>query len=269
MSVPATEQQAPTPSLAPLQSLPGIQKSFGAVHVLRGVDLDVRPGQVTALVGDNGAGKSTLIKGIAGIHAFDEGEYYFDGEPVKVHGPKDANDLGIEVVYQDLALCDNLDVVDNMFLGRELGPKVRIDDTTMELRARETLDGLSVRTLKSVRTHVSALSGGQRQTVAIARAVLWNSRVVILDEPTAALGVAQTEQVLLLVRRLAERGLAVVLISHNLNDVFEVADDIAVLYLGEMVAQVRREDVTLAEVVELITTGRSGKHGNGASNGAI
>ena len=245
----------------PLLSLRGIQKSFGAVHVLRGVDLDVRPGQVTALVGDNGAGKSTLIKGIAGIHAFDEGEYPFDGKPVKVHGPKDANDLGIEVVYQDLALCDNLDVVDNMFLGREVGSKFRLDDTAMELRARETLDGLSVRTLKSVRTHVSALSGGQRQTVAIARAVLWNSRVVILDEPTAALGVAQTEQVLLLVRRLADRGLGVVLISHNLNDVFEVADDIAVLYLGQLVAQVRRDDVTRGEVVELITTGKSEKHG--------
>ena len=131
MSVPATEEAAPTPSAAPLLSLRGIQKSFGAVHVLRGVDLDVRPGQVTALVGDNGAGKSTLIKGIAGIHAFDEGEYHFDGQPVKVHGPKDANQLGIEVVYQDLALCDNLDVVDNMFLGRELGSSVRLDDTTM------------------------------------------------------------------------------------------------------------------------------------------
>ena len=267
MSVPATEQAPVIASDEPLLSLRGIQKSFGAVHVLRGVDLDVRPGQVTALVGDNGAGKSTLIKGIAGIHAFDEGEYTYDGKPVKVHGPKDANDLGIEVVYQDLALCDNLDVVDNMFLGRELGSKLRLDDTTMELKARETLDGLSVRTLKSVRTHVSSLSGGQRQTVAIARAVLWNSRVVILDEPTAALGVAQTEQVLLLVRRLADRGLGVVLISHNLNDVFEVADDIAVLYLGQMVAQVRKDEVTRGEVVELITTGASEKHGN--TNGEV
>ena len=268
MSVPATEQAAPTRSDQPLLSLRGIQKSFGPVHVLRGVDLDVRPGHVTALVGDNGAGKSTLIKGIAGIHAFDEGEYHFEGRPVKVHGPKDANQLGIEVVYQDLALCDNLDVVDNMFLGREVGPSVRLDETAMELRARETLDGLSVRTLKSVRTQVASLSGGQRQTVAIARAVLWNSKVVILDEPTAALGVAQTEQVLLLVRRLADRGLGVVLISHNLNDVFEVADDIAVLYLGQMVAQVRREDVTRAEVVELITTGTSEKRdGAGESNG--
>lgn len=255
MSVPATEQAAPTTSGQPLLSLRGIQKSFGAVHVLRGVDIDVYPGQVTALVGDNGAGKSTLIKGIAGIHAFDEGEYQFEGQPVKVHGPKDANDLGIEVVYQDLALCDNLDVVENMFLGREVGPKIRLDDNAMEVRARETLDGLSVRTLKSVRTPVASLSGGQRQTVAIARAVLWNSKVVILDEPTAALGVAQTEQVLRLVRRLADRGLGVILISHNLNDVFEVADDIAVLYLGELVAQVRKDDVTRGEVVELITAG--------------
>jgi D-xylose transport system ATP-binding protein len=261
VSVTAPEQTGPTTSDQPLLSLRGIQKSFGAVHVLRGVDLDVRPGHVTALVGDNGAGKSTLIKGIAGIYPFDEGEYLFEGRPVKVHGPKDANELGIEVVYQDLALCDNLDVVNNMFLGRELGAKAKLDDNTMEQRARETLDGLSVRTLKSVRTKVASLSGGQRQTVAIARAVLWNSKVVILDEPTAALGVAQTEQVLRLVRRLADRGLGVVLISHNLNDVFQVADDIAVLYLGQMVAQVRSDEVTHGQVVELITAGASGGHG--------
>ncbi len=261
MSVEAPEKSGPPASVEPLLSLRGIQKSFGAVHVLRGVDLDVRPGQVTALVGDNGAGKSTLIKGIAGIHAFDEGDYTFEGRKVSVHGPKDANELGIEVVYQDLALCDNLDVVNNMFLGRELRSRGLIDDFTMESRARETLDGLSVRTLKSVRTSVSSLSGGQRQTVAIARAVLWNSKLVILDEPTAALGVAQTEQVLRLVRRLADRGLAVVLISHNLNDVFQVADDIAVLYLGELVAQVRRDEVSNNQVVELITTGRSGDLG--------
>jgi len=260
VSVEAPEQSA-TKSQTPLLSLRRIQKSFGAVHVLRGVELEVYPGRVTALVGDNGAGKSTLIKGIAGIHAFDEGEYEFEGRPVKVHGPRDANALGIEVVYQDLALCDNLDVVDNMFLGREAGPKVFLDDNGMEQRARETLDGLSVRTLKSVRTKVASLSGGQRQTVAIARAVLWNSKVVILDEPTAALGVAQTEQVLRLVRRLADRGLGVVLISHNLNDVFEVADEIAVLYLGQLVAQVHRDEVTSGQVVELITTGRGGGHG--------
>jgi D-xylose transport system ATP-binding protein len=261
VSVEAPEQQERASSSTPLLSLRGVQKSFGAVHVLRGIDLQIYPGKVTALVGDNGAGKSTLIKGIAGIHAFDEGDYEFEGRPVKVHGPKDANDLGIEVVYQDLALCDNLDVVDNMFLGRELGPSLRLDENTMEKRARETLDGLSVRTLQSVRTKVASLSGGQRQTVAIARSVLWNSKVVILDEPTAALGVAQTEQVLLLVRRLADRGLGVLLISHNLNDVFEVADDIAVLYLGQLVAQVKREDSTSGQIVELITTGRYGDQG--------
>ena len=250
----------------PILSLRGIVKSFGAVDVLKGVDLDVRAGHVTALVGDNGAGKSTLIKGIAGIYGFDAGEYYFEGKPVTVHNPRDANALGIEVVYQDLALCDNLDVVHNMFLGRELTSSGLLEEATMETRARETLDGLSVRTLQSVRTPVASLSGGQRQTVAIARAVLWNSKIVILDEPTAALGVAQTEQVLSLVRRLADKGLAVVLISHNMNDVMQVADDIAVLYLGTMVAQVKASDVTHSQVVELITAGKStnGTKGAGA-----
>ena len=261
----STSERPSSAVAAPLLSLRGIQKSFGAVHVLRGIDFDVHPGRVTALVGDNGAGKSTLIKGIAGIHAFDEGEYTFERQPVHVNSPRDSNALGIEVVYQDLALCDNLDVVQNMFLGREMKKAGLVDSDTMESRAKETLKGLSVRTLKSVRTHVASLSGGQRQTVAIARAVLWNSKVVILDEPTAALGVAQTEQVLKLVRRLADRGLGVVLISHNLVDVFEVADDIAVLYLGQMVAQVKAKDVTNNQVVELITTGRSGSLGNGGA----
>ena len=261
MSTTAHEAVPAGSSTGPLLSLRGINKSFGAVHVLRDVDLDVSPGRVTALVGDNGAGKSTLIKGIAGIHGFDSGEYTYDGRPVHVTSPKDSSALGIEVVYQDLALCDNLDVVHNMFLGRELKKYGRLDESAMEQRARQTLTGLSVRTLASVRTHVASLSGGQRQTVAIARAVLWNSRIVILDEPTAALGVAQTEQVLLLVRRLADRGLGVVLISHNLNDVFRVADDIAVLYLGQMAAQVQRADVSNNQVVELITTGRSGDLG--------
>jgi D-xylose transport system ATP-binding protein len=212
-------------------------------------------------VGDNGAGKSTLIKGIAGIHTFDTGDYTFDGNPVTVHSPKDSNALGISVVYQDLALCDNLDVVQNMYLGRELRKARVLDEDAMEARAKETLAGLSVRTLKSVRQQVASLSGGQRQTVAIARAVLWNSRLVILDEPTAALGVAQTEQVLLLVRRLADRGLAVILISHNLTDVFAVADEIGVLYLGQMVAQFDVKSVTNNQVVELITGGRSGDLG--------
>jgi D-xylose transport system ATP-binding protein len=265
MSVTQTERP-PVDLDTPLLSLRGIEKSFGAVHVLRGVDLDIRPGKVTALVGDNGAGKSTLIKGIAGIHGFDEGEYLFEGQPVTVHNPRDANALGIEVVYQDLALCDNLDVVHNMFLGREVTKAGLLEEAAMETRARQTLDGLSVRTLQSVRTPVAALSGGQRQTVAIARAVLWNSRIVILDEPTAALGVAQTEQVLALVRRLADKGLAVVLISHNMADVFQVADEIAVLYLGTMVAQVRSSDVTHSQVVELITAGKSSSRTN--TNGA-
>ncbi|MFN8077388.1 MAG: ATP-binding cassette domain-containing protein [Kineosporiaceae bacterium] len=245
----------------PLLSLRGINKSFGAVHVLRGVDLDVWPGKVTALVGDNGAGKSTLIKGIAGIHGFDSGSYRFEGEETAVHSPKQANQLGIEVVYQDLALCDNLDVVQNLYLGRELRRRGTLDETTMERRAEETLRGLSVRTLKSVRMKVSSLSGGQRQTVAIARSVLWNSKLVILDEPTAALGVAQTEQVLNLVRRLADAGLGVILISHNMNDVLRVADNVAALYLGQMAAQVQASDVTHSQIVELITAGRSGDLG--------
>lgn len=250
-----------TESSAPLLSLRGINKSFGPVHVLRDVDLDVRAGRVTALVGDNGAGKSTLIKGIAGIYPFDSGEVRFEGKPVSINGPKQANDIGIEVVYQDLALCDNLDVVHNMFLGREIKSGVTLNETDMEKRAGETLQGLSVRTLKSLRQQVSSLSGGQRQTVAIARAVLWNSKLVILDEPTAALGVAQTEQVLNLVRRLADNGLGVILISHNMNDVQAVADDIACLYLGQMAAQVEKSTVSSQQVVELITTGRSGEIG--------
>jgi D-xylose transport system ATP-binding protein len=241
----------------PILSLRGIEKSFGPVQVLKGVDFDAYPGQVTALVGDNGAGKSTLIKCIAGIYNIDAGDYFFNGEKVHVGGPREATDLGIEIVYQDLALCDNLDIVHNMFLGREKKKGITLNEEEMEALARKTLDGLSVRTVKSIRQTVSSLSGGQRQTVAIARAVLWNSKVVILDEPTAALGVAQTEQVLNLVRRLADNGLAVILISHNLNDIFQVADNIAALYLGNMAAQVKKNDVTHAQVVQLITTGKT------------
>jgi D-xylose transport system ATP-binding protein len=251
----------PVMSEAPLLSLRGINKSFGAVDVLKGVDFDCWPGKVTALVGDNGAGKSTLIKGVAGIYPFDAGETLWDGEPVAIHDPKQANEIGIEVVYQDLALCDNLDVVHNMFLGREQTAGIALDETSMEQKATETLRGLSVRTLKSVRQTVASLSGGQRQTVAIARAVLWNSKLVILDEPTAALGVAQTAQVLRLVRELAEQGLAVILISHNMNDVFAVADNIACLYLGQLAAQVSADSLSHSEVVELITAGRTGDIG--------
>jgi D-xylose transport system ATP-binding protein len=245
----------------PILALRGVNKSFGAVQVLHDVDFAVQAGEVTALVGDNGAGKSTLVKCVAGIHPIDSGEVIFNGEPVTVHSPTDASHLGIEVVYQDLALADNLDIVQNMFLGRERGRSWLLDEADMEQAARRTLASLSVRTVTSVRMPVSALSGGQRQTVAIAKAVLWDSKVVLLDEPTAALGVAQTRQVLDLVRRLAEQGLGVVLISHNMADVFEVSDRIATLYLGRMVADVATKDVTHSQVVELITAGRSGDLG--------
>ena len=239
----------------PVLETVGVSKSFGAVQALYRVDFDVRAGEVMALVGDNGAGKSTLIKGIAGIHAFDEGEVRFEGRHVAIHSPRDASALGIEVVYQDLALADNLDVVANMFLGREKLTTVVLDEASMEQAARETLDGLSVTTLRSVRQAVAGLSGGQRQAVAVAKAVMWNSKVVILDEPTAALGVAQTRQVLDLVRRLADRGLAVVLISHNLHDVFEVADRITVLRLGQRVDVYVAADTTQQQIVHAITAG--------------
>jgi D-xylose transport system ATP-binding protein len=246
---------------APTLELRGVNKSFGAIQVLHDVNMKVYPGKVTALVGDNGAGKSTLIKCIAGIYGADSGEFIFEGRPVHVGGPRDAAALGIEVVYQDLALCDNLDVVQNMFLGRERHNGVVLDETSMEQSARDTLTRLSVRTLKSVRQQVSRLSGGQRQTVAIAKAVLWESKLVILDEPTAALGVAQTRQVLDLVRRLADTGHAVIFISHNMVDVFEVADRIAALYLGRVAADVPIDQVDRQQVIELITAGRSGNLG--------
>jgi D-xylose transport system ATP-binding protein len=245
----------------PILSLTGINKSFGPVQVLHDIDFAVYPGEVTALVGDNGAGKTTMIKCVAGIYAIDSGQITFENEPVSIHGPRAASALGIEVVYQDLALCDNLDVVQNMFLGRELRKTGVLDEGAMESRSRDVLASLKVRTVKSVRQVVASLSGGQRQTVAIAKSVLWNSKVVILDEPTAALGVAQTEQVLHLVRRLADQGLGVVLISHNMNDVLQVSDRIATLYLGRLVAEVKAKDVTHAQVVELITAGRSGDIG--------
>ena len=254
---------------APLLELRGINKSFGPVQVLRDVDFTANAGEVTALVGDNGAGKSTLVKCVGGIYSIDSGEYLFDGQPVTVHSPRDAGHLGVEIVYQDLALCDNLDIVQNMFLGREKRSGIVLDEPTMERMAAETLDRLSVRTVKSIRQHVASLSGGQRQTVAIAKAVLWNSRLVILDEPTAALGVAQTAQVLELVRQLADNGLAVVLISHNMNDVFAVADRVAALYLGRTAAQVKASDITHAQIVELITAGRSGDIGLAPAAAAI
>ena len=241
----------------PLIELRGINKTFGAVQVLHDVDLSVMAGEVVALVGDNGAGKTTLVKAITGIYSADSGEVFFNGNPAHIKGPKDASDLGIEVVYQDLALCDNLDVVENMFLGRERLSHGLLDEVSMERLARETLASLNVRTVKTVRQKVSGLSGGQRQTVAIAKAVLWNSKLVILDEPTAALGVAQTGQVLRLVRELADQGLGVVLISHNMNDVLQVADRVACLYLGRMAAIVDAKTSSREQIVELITSGRS------------
>src|SRR3954451_18211632 len=240
----------------PLLQLRGISKSFGSVQALTDVDFEVRLGEVMALVGDNGAGKSTLVKCVAGIHAPDSGEIFFDGKPVHVSSPKDASRLGVEVVYQDLALCDNLDVVQNMFLGREERDWLwRLKEPVMEQRTAETLRSLSVTTIRSIRQPVASLSGGQRQSVAVAKAVQWNSKLVILDEPTAALGVAQTRQVLELVKRLADQGLAVVLISHNLHDVFEVATRITVLRLGRDVGVYEREKTTQQEVVQAITAG--------------
>ncbi|MDE2386368.1 MAG: sugar ABC transporter ATP-binding protein [Actinomycetales bacterium] len=237
----------------PVVQLSGIKKSFGPVDVLKGVELKVYPGKVTALVGDNGAGKSTLIKGLAGVQPYDEGTVLFEGQPVDLNTPRHASAYGIEVVYQDLALCENLDIVQNMFLGREEISQATLDEASMEYQAAMALQSLSVKTVKSVRQKVSSLSGGQRQTVAIARSVLRSAKLVILDEPTAALGVAQTEQVLNLVRRLADQGIAVIMISHNLADVFKVADDIAVLYLGTMVAQLKTSETNHNDVIGYIT----------------
>jgi D-xylose transport system ATP-binding protein len=240
----------------PTLELRDISKSFGAVEALREVDFRAFPGEVMALVGDNGAGKSTLIKCIAGIYSIDAGQIFFEGRPVAIHGPKDAAALGIEIVYQDLALCDNLDIVQNMYLGRELVDGFRrLDEATMEKRTEETLASLSVTTIRAIRQNVASLSGGQRQSVAVAKAVMWNSKIVILDEPTAALGVAQTRQVLDLVRRLADKGLSVVLISHNLNDIFEVADRITVLRLGRNVGEYHARDTSHQQIVEAITAG--------------
>jgi D-xylose transport system ATP-binding protein len=239
----------------PLLELRGVTKSFGSVQALTDVDFEVRHGEVMALVGDNGAGKSTLIKCVAGIHPMDEGELLYDGEPVTIHGPRDAAKLGIEIVYQDLALCDNLDVVQNMYLGREAERFEILKEPPMEAKTRETLASLRVTSIRSIRQAVATLSGGQRQSVAVARAVMWNSRLVILDEPTAALGVAQTEQVLALVNRLAEQGLAVVLISHNLHDIFETATRITVLRLGRNAGLFERAKTTQEEVVHAITAG--------------
>jgi D-xylose transport system ATP-binding protein len=265
----ATFAQAPGPAAAPsvpatngdtaqpLLRLVGLGKHFGPVRALTGVDLDIPPGQVTAIVGDNGAGKSTLIKTISGIWEPDDGEIIWKGRPIRLHSPKDAAELGIATVYQDLALADNLDIVQNMFLGRELLKHRILDESAMEKAAKSTLADLSVVTVRSVRQPVGSLSGGQRQAVAVARAVLREAQLVILDEPTAALGVTQTRVVLDLIRRLKTQGIAVIVISHNLNDVFSVADRVAVLRLGRVVAVGPKEIFDAESVVDLMTTGTS------------
>lgn len=239
----------------PLLKVRGLCKNFGAVHALTNVDLDVPAAQVTALCGDNGAGKSVLIKCVSGIYEADAGQIFWEGKPVRIRNARDASALGIQTVYQDLALADNLDIVQNMFLGRETLRHLLLDENAMEEDAAETLTKLRVTSVKSLRQHVGSLSGGQRQSVAVARAVMWNSRLVIMDEPTAALGVAQTEMVLKLIRNLRDHGLAVVVISHNLNDVFAVADRIAVLYLGRKVAEDPVDEFDRQGVVEYMTTG--------------
>jgi len=251
---------APPTSGGPLLRLSGVEKHFGPVQALSGVNLDVPAGEVTALCGDNGAGKSVLIKCIAGAHEPDRGQIYWEGRPVRIHSAHDAAALGIETVYQDLALADNLDIVQNMFLGRERLRHRLLDEDAMERAAAATLASLRVTTVRSIRQTVATLSGGQRQAVAVARAVMWQSKLVMLDEPTAALGVAQTGMVLDLVQRLRDHGLAVMVISHNLNDVFDVADRIAILYLGRMVAQDRASAFDRQSVVDYMTTGGSGRH---------
>ena len=253
-------------SAAPLLRLSGVGKNFGPVQALQNVDLEIRPGEVLALVGDNGAGKSTMIKTISGIWGADSGKIFWEGQHVHIRNPRDAAALGIATMYQDLALCDNLDIVQNMFLGREPTPRLLLDETAMEIQARQTLSDLSVTTVRSIRQPVGSLSGGQRQAVAVARAVLEDAKLVIMDEPTAALGVSQTAMVLRLVKSLSERGVAVLLISHNLNDVFAVADTLAALYLGRIAGVMKIADVDTQRAVELITTGaiaKTSKNGSG------
>jgi ABC-type sugar transport system ATPase subunit len=240
---------------SPLLRLSKIGKSFGPVQALTDIDLEIYPGEVLALVGDNGAGKSTLIKTISGIWSPDHGQMFWEGKAVHVRTPRDAAALGIATMYQDLALADNLDIVENMFLGRETVRHLFLDETSMELAAKRTLTDLSVTTVRSIRQPVGSLSGGQRQAVAVARAVLEDAQLVIMDEPTAALGVSQTAMVLNLVRSLSERGVAVLLISHNLVDVFAVATRLAALYLGRLAGTANISDIDSQQAVQLITTG--------------
>ena len=251
----------------PLLRLDHVSKNFGPVQALSDVNLELRAGEVTALIGDNGAGKSVTIKTISGIHGPDSGQIYWEGRPVRIRTPREAAALGIETVFQDLALCNNLDIVQNMYLGRERMHGIVMDEEAMETEAGKTLSSLAVTTVRSIRQPVASLSGGQRQSVAIAKAVLWNSKLVIMDEPTAALGVAQTRMVLDLVRRLADQGLAAMIVSHNMNDVFEVADTIAVLRLGRMVAVRPASELDPQIAVDLMTTGKSTRTPKAASSG--
>ena len=250
-AAPAVADRPRTGSSEPLLSLTGITKTFGAVQALTDIDLHVDAGEVVALVGDNGAGKSTLVKTLAGVYRPDSGTFSFDGKPVTLADPHAAIELGIATVFQDLALCENLSVVDNLFLGRELGP-LALDETTMEVRSWELLRQLSAK-IPTVRIPIASLSGGQRQTVAIARSLLGDPRVIMLDEPTAALGVAQTAEVLALIRRVSERGLGVIVISHNMEDVRAVADRVVVLRLGRNNGEFDARTVTTQTLVAAIT----------------
>jgi D-xylose transport system ATP-binding protein len=252
-----------------LLELRGVTKTFGPVRALTDVDLVIPAGEVTALVGDNGAGKSSLIKTVSGLWGPDAGQILWQGRKVELHGPRDAEGLGITTIYQDLALCDNLDIVQNMFLGHEPVNFGVLDEATMESTARETLKELNVTTVRSIRQPVASLSGGQRQSVAVAKAVMSKAQLVIMDEPTAALGVAQTTMVLNLIKTLSGRGTAVLLISHNLNDVFEVADRIAVLYLGRLAVQGKAAGFDRQNLVEYMTTGTATrKHDESAASAA-
>jgi len=248
---------APPSADAPLLRLRGVGKNFGPVQALSGVDLDIPAGQVTALVGDNGAGKSTLVKTISGIWEPSSGQLIWRGSQATFRTPKDASSAGIATVYQDLALCDNLDIVQNMLLGHEVRRRLLLDEVSMETTAKQTLSDLRVTTVRNIRQQVGSLSGGQRQAVAVAKAVMLDAKLVLMDEPTAALGVSQTALVLDLISRLAQRGIAVIMISHNLTDVFQVANRIAVLYLGRLVSAGPASAYDTAAAVDLMTTGAS------------
>ncbi|HEX4834090.1 MAG TPA: ATP-binding cassette domain-containing protein [Trebonia sp.] len=264
------DNNAPAQAQQTLLRLRGVGKAFGPVHALSGIDLDVPEGQVTALVGDNGAGKSTLIKTVAGIWEPTEGEITWRGKPVHFRSPKDATDVGIATVYQDLALADNLDIVQNMLLGHEALKFGMLDEISMEKTARKTLSDMRVTTVRNIRQPVGSLSGGQRQAVAVAKAVMLDAKLVVMDEPTAALGVSQTEMVLNIIKNLAERGISVLVISHNLTDVFQVADRLAVLYLGRLVSSGPISNYDTSSAVHWMTTGvapGAAEHGRAVDTG--